>query len=111
MGPEPEFGEMVIRAYTLTGGLDDLVSRILRNVRVPTAQMDIFSVILQICADHLISNASDQAAKDAFTEMVKSCGFFTGAGHRLEFLKSEPAISCYRSMYWYSRTENTQERA
>jgi hypothetical protein len=111
MGPEMEFGEQIRATYTLTIPLHDVVSPILRNVRVPTAQMDVFSVIRQICADHLMSNASDQDVSDAFGAMVKSCGFFEGAAHRLPFLNSGTAVSCYRSLHWYSPPGSAQSTA
>jgi hypothetical protein len=100
MGPEMDLGEKVKGTYRLGGHLKDSVSPILRNVRIPTAQMDVFSVILQICADHLIFEASGQEVKDAFAAMVQSCGFFTGAAHRMDFLNR--GASCYRSTHWYS---------
>jgi hypothetical protein len=101
MAPQHCFGTKIIDTYNLSGPPDDHVSAILRNVRIPTAQMDVFSVILQICADHLIHSGSSQDVKDAFNTLVAACSFFAGAGHRLEFLNREPAISCYRSTHWY----------
>ena len=38
---------------------DDRVKDVLRNVRTPTAQMDFFSVLTQLCADHLMSGRTD----------------------------------------------------
>ena len=96
-----EFAERIMATYTLSTTICDRVSQILRNVRVPTAQMDVFSVILQICADHLMSSASDQQAKTSFAAMAKSCGFFDGAAHRLSYLNDGLAPCCYRSVHWY----------
>jgi hypothetical protein len=98
-----QLGEQVRTAYILATPVCDRVHPILRNVRVPTAQMDVFSVILQICADHLISSASDQDAKDAFSGMAGSCGFFDGVAHRLAYLNDGRAPSCYRSPHWYAQ--------
>ena len=81
---------------------EDRVTKILRNVRTPSAQMDIFSVVAQICADHLIHEDSGQEVRDAFSTMRASCDFFIGAAHRMEYLKNEPAPSCYRSTHWYA---------
>lgn len=81
---------------------DDLVTAILRNVRVPTAQMDVFSVIIQVCADHLIASSSPDEVRRAFEDLRASCDFFSGAAARLPYLNSEPAISCYRSNHWYA---------
>jgi hypothetical protein len=86
---------------------DDLVSAILRNVRVPSAQMDVFSVIIQVCADHLISEDSPEEVRRAFDELRETCNFFAGAAGRLSYLNSEPAISCYRSTHWYGGTASS----
>jgi hypothetical protein len=63
--------------------------------------MDVFSVFTQICADHLVYAKSSQEVKDAFDALRSSCNFFYGAAHRLTYLNSLPASSCYRSTHWY----------
>lgn len=81
---------------------ENYVSPVLSNVRIPTAQMDVFSVITQICADHLICADSRSEVRDAFASLRKACSFFVGAANRFPFLCSEPASNCYRSTHWYA---------
>lgn len=83
---------------------EDRVRYILRNIRTPCAQMDVFSVIAQICADHLIHNESGPEVHRAFSRMRASCDFFVGAAHRMEYLSSAAARNCYRSTHWYAGT-------
>lgn len=81
---------------------EDRVRQLLRNVRTPCAQMDVFAVVLQICADHLIHSESPQEVDEAFTKMRTSCDFFVGAAHRMAYLNLPPATTCYRSTHWYA---------
>jgi hypothetical protein len=82
---------------------NDHVGRLLRNVRTPTAQMDIFSVITQIGADHLVSDASGEEIKQAFDLLRESCDFFVGAAGRIGYLNCKEAARCYRATHWYNR--------
>lgn len=84
---------------------DDLPGALLRNVRTPTAQMDVFSVITQIGADHLISDVSGPEVREAFAKLRESCDFFMRAAGRLAYLNSIEASHCYRSTHWYNRAE------
>lgn len=79
---------------------------LLRNVRTPTAQMDAFSVITQIGADHLISNLSGPEVRSAFKKLRTSCDFFLGAGAHISYLNTLPATHCYRSTHWYARASD-----
>ncbi len=74
---------------------------LLRNVRTPTAQMDAFSVITQIGADHLLSQWSGPDDLVAFRKLRAACDFFLGAGGRLGCLNNARATQCYRSTHWY----------
>lgn len=76
---------------------------LLRNVRTPTAQMDTFSVITQIGADHLLSESSGEEVRAAFKKLRAACDFFLGAGARISYLNTLPATHCYRSTHWYVR--------
>jgi hypothetical protein len=88
--------------FRLNDELTDLFVPKLPNIRIPTAQMDVFSAISQICADHLIYSGADQTVKDAFSEIQSMNSFFVGAAHRMPFLNSMPATGCYRSPHWYA---------
>ncbi len=84
-------------------GEDDRAAGLLRNVRTPTAQMDVFSVVTQIGADHLVSEASGPEVQAAFKKLRGACDFFVGAGGRLAYMNNPPAARCYRSTHWYGR--------
>lgn len=80
---------------------------LLRNVRTPTAQMDTFSVITQIGADHLLSESSGDEVRAAFIKLRGACDFFLGAGARIGYLNTLPATHCYRSTHWYEHSSET----
>lgn len=106
MSSQVGLGAEVSRLFRLqldTG--DDLPGALLRNVRTPTAQMDAFSVITQIGADHLVSEASGPEVHAAFAKLRDACDFFMGAAGRLAYLSSLPATHCYRSTHWYTRSQ------
>jgi hypothetical protein len=79
----------------------DQAKHLLGTVRLPIAQMDVFSVITQIGADHLLSSTSGHELREAFKELRAACDFFIGAANRLDYLSSAPARYCYRSTHWY----------
>jgi hypothetical protein len=98
---QKEFFESVRDKFRLNDAPEDYIKKTLGTVRVPCAQMDVFSVITQICADHLIWKDSGSEVKSAFRSLREKCDFFVGAAHRMDFLKQPPASECYRSTYWY----------
>ena len=81
--------------------VDDCVGHVLRNVRIPTAQMDVFSVLTQICADHLLGETPALEVSDGFQNMRAAGSFLMGAAHRMAFLKTGSATRCYRATHWY----------
>ncbi|MFZ5616469.1 MAG: hypothetical protein ACOZAA_03990 [Pseudomonadota bacterium] len=103
MGPQLQMCESVKKAATSVAEPTNVIEGILKNVRMPSAQMDAFSVLLQICADHLIDNNSSQVVKDEFLSLTRACDFFLGAAHRFPSLTAEKAAKCYRSLHWYAR--------
>lgn len=92
----------VIARYGLgISAYEDLVQPILRQVRTPTAQVDAFSIIAQICADHLLYKGSSAAARASFRKVLQHCNIYKGVGHRLGRLNSGDAPTCHRSLHWY----------
>lgn len=81
----------------------DHAAGLMKNVRTPIAQMDVFSVVTQVAADHLLSENSTEEVKDAFARLRTSCDFFIGAAARLTQLNQPAAARCYRSTHWYVR--------
>lgn len=97
-------GHIADQYHTTFSGPADLSKGLLGNVRTPTAQMDVFSVITQIGADHFVSETSAPEVRDAFADLRAACDFFNGAAGRLTYLNQLPASHCYRSTHWYERS-------
>jgi hypothetical protein len=96
-----DFAPSVQSLYKFEAELVDEVARILKNVRVPTAQMDVFSVFLQVCADHLLHSKSSPEERAAFDTLLERAAFCVGAAWRSDRLMSAEAGHCYRSRHWY----------
>lgn len=88
---------------------NDSAAGLLKTVRTPTAQMDLFSVITQIGADHLVSEKSPPEVLSAFGKLRAACDFFVGAGGHIDYLNCESAAMCYRSTHWYERDDPVVE--
>jgi hypothetical protein len=80
----------------------DGMATVLKTVRLPSAQMDAFSLFLQLIADHLLWSQSSEADWTYFTEFVKRSKEIQGAASRIPRLQVAPAIHCYRAAHWYS---------
>lgn len=80
---------------------EDRVKGILKTIRTPTAQMDVFSVFVQLCADHLLHEDSAQSEVSAFDTLLTKNGFCVGAAFQLPRLASTEAQGCYRARHWY----------
>ena len=102
ISPQMSLMDDIKELFRKEWGGEDRVRQVLSNVRTPSAQMDVFSVIAQIFADHLMHGGSAQEVQDAFTKMRKACDFFKGAAHRMNYLNSAIAPHCYRSTHWYA---------
>ena len=100
-GSKHAFGGAVRDLFKLDEAVVDRTGVILGTVRTPSAQMDIFSVLAQICADHLMGPAPSDEVKQAFTGLRTSCDFLVGAAHRLAYLNDQHAAGCYRAAHWY----------
>ena len=97
-----EYSQYVREQFGVAGTDDeDCVKGLLQNVRVPTAQLDVFSVFLQICADHLLGQSSGEEERRAFDMLKSKGGFLRGAASQAPHLVSEAATSCYRATHWY----------
>lgn len=101
IGPQVEFGEQLKEIFSLQNDITNPLQGLLGTVRTPSAQMDVFAVLIQICADHLLWKDSSTEVKEAFGSVRTACNFLIGAAHRLDFLRTEQAVNCYRSTHWY----------
>lgn len=97
----PELSESVKTHYGVDHMVDDRVKDILRTVRFPTANMDVFSLFVQLCADHLLYSNSGPEEKAAFNALLKANTFCRGAAFQVPRLATEEACSCYRAKHWY----------
>jgi hypothetical protein len=93
--------ESVIEQYNIDVAPADKVLGILQTVRLPTAQMDIFSFFLQLCADHLLFSKSGKEEREAFNTLLTTSSSIRGAAFQTERLSTEDARSCYRARHWY----------
>jgi hypothetical protein len=82
--------------------IENNMDGVLGTVRIPTAQMDVFSVIEQVCADHLIWKNSADGSLSAFKKLRSTCDFFRGSGGRHSRLTADSSVSCFRSTHWYA---------
>ena len=99
-----DFGELVKQEYRLDLQVQDSIKGVLNRVRVPTAQMDVFSVFLQMCADHLLHNGSSTDEVSAFSALLAKSHFCIGAAFQLPRLGTDEARTCYRARHWYPAT-------
>jgi len=97
----PEFAQHVKDQYSVSHDVVDCVKGMLRNVRVPTAQMDVFSLFVALCADHLLYEQSGPEEREAFNSLLRRSDFCRGAAHRAAHLVTEEARACYRARHWY----------
>lgn len=94
-----ELKSVVAAKYDLsTDDGSNHMTSILRNARLPSAQMDIFSFMLQVAADHLIckdSTATDMnKLRDLAAEVAKLKGL-------PDLVPSVIMNQCTRSVHWY----------
>lgn len=79
----------------------DLMKGLLRNVRIPTAHMDPFSVLLQIAADHLVSKASNNEVASAYGRLRTALLAFRSSRAGAARLDAVVNQHCFRSGHWY----------
>jgi hypothetical protein len=99
--PFPGLSGTITEQYAVNVPTKDSMRGLLKTVRVPTAQMDVFSLMVQLCADHLLSNSSGQQEKNAFNALLENDTFCLGAGGRFPRLTNDVARRCYRALHWY----------
>ena len=83
----------------------DCVNGVLSNVRLPTAQMDFFSVVLLICSDHLVNSAISRAgtkSRASYERIQEYCGAFRGYRNEHTGLRDMAEKGCVRSHFWYA---------
>jgi hypothetical protein len=86
----------------LTLPLVDRMSGMLQNIRLPIAQLDFFSVIIQLAADHLMWVDSTSDERNTFNEIVKLDHAIMGASTVAPWLTQGAALPCHRAIHWYA---------
>lgn len=81
----------------------DYMEKVPGIYRIPTAQMDFFSVVLQICSDHMINSESRKKEVREYNRLIEYCKFIVGFGADHTGLKASRERSCSRSPYWYNQ--------
>lgn len=106
MSTHAKYSEHITNNYqsinALSSGADRLEG-ITRNVRFPTAQMDFFAVLLQICSDHLVNVKSqdDTTQLNAYKNLIMSCSKFRSFFQNHPGLQQSSNTNCHRSQHWY----------
>lgn len=79
----------------------DHVKDVLRTAHLPSGQMDFFTFLVQIAADHLISHDSGKEDRAAFDALRQQTTAFKGVGSLLPKLTQ---AACTRGIHWYPVT-------
>jgi len=107
-----EYGSFVQAQFGLNGEIRDGISETLRNVRSASAQVDVFSLLLQVGADQLLDKNSGREQRRAFNKLrdrAVLCGSLCRDGE-VAGVQAIPsscptvAFRCYRARHWYPST-------
>ncbi|MFI4994964.1 MAG: hypothetical protein ACHQAQ_04175 [Hyphomicrobiales bacterium] len=81
---------------------DDFVRGLLANVRIPTAHMDVFSVLLQVLGDHFVNEMSDAMIRKSFDLLTSASGTFKSCMTGASRLGAVLDQRCFRASHWYA---------
>jgi hypothetical protein len=97
------FADIVQHRYSDTPlNVTNAMKDVLKTVRLPSAQMDYFSLLIQAVADHLMSpNSSSTEDVDVFRELLVKSKSIQGRAYSIARLQEPSATACYRSVHWY----------
>lgn len=101
-------GEAVRSLFKLTYEPRSGVRSLLRNVRSPCAQVDAFSYLLQVAADHLLPPDASEREREVFNELRDRsalCGprCREAGDHGTPSTGANEPNTCYRARHWYPR--------
>lgn len=97
------FADIVQLRYADTPlNVTNAMENVLKTVRLPSAQMDYFSLLIQAVADHLMSpNSSSTEDVNSFQALLGKSKSFQGRAYDIARLQEPSATACYRSVHWY----------
>jgi hypothetical protein len=98
-----DFADVVKCRYeSSTLNVTNEMNNVLKTVRLPSAQMDYYSVLIQAIADHLISQSHSTTENIAtFRDLLAKNKSIQGRAYQIPRLQAQNAITCYRSVHWY----------
>lgn len=94
-----ERGALVSDLYSLGCESKSAIAGVLGNARIPTSQLDFFSVIVQLCADHLIDANADDTRREQFNRLRALRHQLQGCGYAWPAFQQ--ASSCMQAAHWY----------
>jgi hypothetical protein len=108
-GSLQEYGTFIQQQFGLEGTVDDGLVDLLRTVRIASAQLDVFSLLLQIAADQLLPPAANPVQRMAFNQ-IRNRNSLCGARCKDAELAAKQALpatsplaayACFRARHWY----------
>ncbi|CAE6762306.1 hypothetical protein XA1311A_19470 [Xanthomonas arboricola] len=100
MNDMDELKKVVEAKYRVpTDNGSNFMSSILRNTRLPTAQMDMFAFMLQVAADHLICEVSTPAQMKTLKDLADEVSAVKGTQDLIQAITNN---QCTRSVHWYA---------
>lgn len=85
----------------------DRMKGALHGVRIPTAQLDFFAIIVQLAADHLLWKESDERERKGFDDLVRLDKQIKGITPQILSLKESASLPCHRGPHWYATAPPT----
>jgi hypothetical protein len=70
-------------------------------IRIPCAQLDTFSIWIQLVADHLLGSLSSDEDKATFKGLLAKARLLHGTGHLIPRLQQADLNACFRAHHWY----------
>ncbi len=80
----------------------DRMTGVLHGVRIPTAQLDFFAIIVQLAADHLLWQNSGDDERNGFNELLTLDRQVKGLTPEITSLRNAAAHPCHRAPHWYA---------
>lgn len=80
----------------------DRMAGVLHGVRIPTAQLDFFAIIVQLAADHLLWQKSGDDERNGFNDLLNLDRQVKGLTPEITSMRNAAARPCHRAAHWYA---------
>jgi hypothetical protein len=100
LSSQADMWQYVSQSFPSQSGVEisrDPMIEILNRVRVPSAQMDFLSFMVQVAADHLVDGKSPHSTRARFRSLTTACTPFVG----YEVKSGHDSWECHRGPHWY----------